>query len=111
MNAHYFQARMVVALAQLGRGILDDLGTYPPDVTSALDSMERGLESPDPLIIATHELVGECISDIVSGIVGECLNNPKTKRRCEKPRIDNSNMRIRYGYPADMFVLCGGLGD
>ena len=100
---------MMVALAQLGRRILSDLRTYPTDIASVLDSMERGLESSDPLIIATHELVGECFSDIVLKIVVECMENPKMKRRCEKPRFDYSNVQIRQGYPYDMFVLCGGL--
>ena len=113
MDVAYYQKRWYVAFAQLARTILHDLGTYPPDVpdvTSALDSLEYGLESDDPLIIATHELVEECVSDIVSQLVIECMSNPKTKRRCEKkPRIDYSNIRIRHGYPYDMFVLCGGL--
>jgi hypothetical protein len=109
MDAHYFRERWCVAFARLGRNILRDLGTYSEDVTSALDSLEFGLSSADPLITATHELVGEFISDMVSNIVGECMLNPKTKRRRERTTVDLSNVRIRRGYPYDMFVLCGGL--
>jgi hypothetical protein len=109
MDAVYFRNRLCVAFAQLGRSILDSLHTYPLDVTSALDSLEHGLDSPDPLIAAIHELIDECISDMVSKITVECMTTPKSKRRREKNSIDYSNVQIRHGYPYDMFTSCGGL--
>ena len=111
MNACYFRERWYVAFAQLGRAVLNDLGIHLDDVTSVLDALESGSSelSSDPLIIATHELVGELMSDMVSDIVFECIENPKAKRRCEKTSTDFSNVRIRHGYPYDVFVLCGGL--
>lgn len=110
MDAYYFRERMGVAFAQIGRSILLNIARpHPPELTSALDALEFGLPSHDSLIIATHELVGEFISDMTSKIVVECMKNPKAKRRRERISTDFSNVRIRHGYPYDIFTLCGGL--